>query len=215
MIASSKESPVDRMALAAQVIRSAGDILRAAGFDRAEIGSFFRQAAEGLERGSGAANGAAPEPEQDGLRGDILAELAGSAAIRKLDALVPSAAAAVALRDRFDLAMQIIVLVAEAQEELRRLARAAGLRLASGPEDPGAVAEQGEGVLHLTACEGLWRDALDHVGDVLASLAEQRDEEAFAYVLRFMTDNGVVIGPDLQQAIMRGLERISGRPGMD
>ena len=208
----SSDSPVDRMALAGQVIRSAGDVLLAAGFNREEIGSFFRQAAERLQSGAdqaaGRESGPVPGPVAEGPR-SIRAELAEGAAVRKLADLVPPMRGRLPLRDRFDLAMQTIVVIAEAQEDLRRLARKADLRALPGNPD-GPLGGQGAGALIFADYEALWRDALVFVAEVLGLLAEEQDEEAFAFMLAFMTDNGLVIGEDMHRDIAHWLSGIPG-----
>lgn len=204
----SSDSPVDRMALAGQVIRSAGDVLLAAGFNREEIGSFFHQAAERLQSGAEQASGPESGPVAEGPR-SIRAELAEGAAVRKLADLVPPMRESLPLRDRFDLAMQTIVVIAEAQEDLRRLARKADLRVLPGnPDAP--LHGQGEGTLIFADYEDLWRDALVFVAEVLGLLAEEQDEEAFAFMLAFMTDNGLVIGEDMHRDIAHWLSGIPG-----
>ena len=204
----SSDTPVDRMALAGQVIRSAGDVLLAAGFNREEIGSFFRQAAERLQSGADQTAGSATGSVAEGPR-SIRAELAEGAAVRKLADLVPPMRESLPLRDRFDLAMQTIVVIAEAQEDLRRLARKADLRVMPGNPD-GPLDGQGAGALIFADYEDLWRDALVFVIEVLGLLAEEQDEEAFAFMLAFMTDNGLVIGEDMHRDIAHWLSGIPG-----
>lgn len=201
MAATRNGEGTDRLAIAEQVIVSAGNILVAAGFTRAEIRSFFQQAADQLEQPAPSAAG------DDPLR----AAFAASSAVRKLAELEPRVHAlpaagvpGVPLRDHFDIAMQMIPLVAEAQDWLRRAASEAGLPIHADRQVASATGQAAAGALYYEDFTDQLGFAFDHLRTLCQQLAAQDDGEALAFLLAFLTDNGVIITRDLADAIRRG-----------
>lgn len=212
---SQNESPiVDRQALAEQVIVSAANVLSAAGFTRAEISDFFRQAADQLQVALAPATEAAPRP--DHRLAHVATEFSRHAAVQELHGLAAKAATLLpvepggdGLRDAFDLAMQAVPLLAEAQQALRALATDASIslvpnhtererRIASG-EEPGD-----EIILCLEDFEALYIGAFDIIGAAAGALAADRDSEAFTFLLAHLADNAVVLNPRVQAVFEEG-----------
>lgn len=194
----------DPLAIAGQVIVSAGNILVAAGFTREEIRAFFLQAADQL------ADANEPQVAESGAAAGLKAEFARTDAVRQLaagcaQAHDPNAS----LRDRFDLAMRMIPLVAEAQHWLRREAAQAGLPvIADRRQDDGAAAGR---ALVFEDYEECYAPALDHLGALLEDLARAGDGEAVAFLLQTMTDEGITITHALGQTIQGALEAMAPR----
>lgn len=194
---------VDRLALAREVIVSAGNVLRAAGFGREEIGAFFAEAAAQL----GAGEAPAPARPADPLAQVVLA-FSECAALHRLQALAgealllpPLGEDMAALKRAFDLAMQMAPVLAEAQDALRGLAEEAGLPLVATL----AEAQAAEGaVVCLEAFAGAYAGASEAIGTLVDALAAREDGEAFAFLLRHLGENGVVIAGPLQARLARG-----------
>lgn len=199
----------DRLAIAQQVIKSAGDVLRAAGFDREEIGSFFRQAADHLS-GSGEASSAGPS--EGGLMERLAAEFAETPPGREIAQLnaevlrlgLPNAEGVLA--GHFDLAMKMIPLIAEAQNLVRVVAGNAGLKVHA---DRRVAADAGD-ALYFEEFRPLWAHGFDLIAALAAALSQRGDEEAFAFLLESLLENSVVISFELKEAIERAAEALSG-----
>lgn len=204
------EFETDRLAIAQQVIKSAGDVLRAAGFGREEIGSFFRQAADHL---SGAQPPAEAPTAGAGVTERLVAEFAESPAGREfaqLNAQVLRLGLPVSdapLSEHFDLAMKMIPLIAEAQNRLRAVAGNAGLQVFADRRVAGAAET---GALYFDDFKPLWAGGFDLIGALIAALSERGDEEAFAFLLESLLENSVVISFELKEAIERAAEALSG-----
>lgn len=201
---SDENAPIDRQALAQEVIVSAGNVLRAAGFGREEIGFFFRQAADML----GGASIAARPDRPTGTLARVVTQFAASTSVQELQCLgaegqglLPFGRESPQLKQGFDMAMQIVPLLAEAQAALRQLAEEAGLPLFATRGD--AAAAEGEAVC-LEAFELAYADAQAVLVAVIEALLECQDGEAFAFLLGHLAENGVVVGGDLQAAIAKG-----------
>lgn len=194
----------DPLAIAGQVIVSAGNILVAAGFTREEIRSFFLQAADQL------ADADEAQVADSGTARGLKAEFARTDAVRQLAAGCGRAQDANAsLRDRFDLAMRIIPLVAEAQHWLRRAATQAGLSVIADRRQHHP--ETAEAALVFEDYEDCYAPALDHLGALLEDLARADDDEAVAFLLQTMTDQGVTITHALGQTIQGALDAMAAR----
>ncbi|MDE2403207.1 MAG: hypothetical protein KGM17_00640 [Sphingomonadales bacterium] len=191
--------PVDRAALAREVVVSAANVLRAAGFAREEIAAFFAQAAAQLE---------AHAVPDDPLTATARA-FADLPPVRDLQPLVTEAHALLPLRDEvpalkqaFDLAMRAAPLLAEAQDGLRALAREAGLTLAATAAEP-----RGDGpVVCLEEFAGAYAGVDDLVAQLAEALVARGDREAFAFLLGHFAEHGVVITGRLQAALARGAD---------
>ncbi len=202
------EFEADRLAIAQQVIKSAGDVLRAAGFDREEIGSFFRQAADHLSGGS-----AAPPagPSNGGMMERLAAEFAETPPGREIAQLnaqilhlgLPDAEAELA--GHFDLAMKMIPLIAEAQNLVRGVASNAGLQVHA---DRRVAGDAGD-ALYFEEFRPLWAEGFDLIGALVAALSQRGDEEAFAFLLESLLENSVVISFELKEAIERAAQLLS------
>jgi hypothetical protein len=218
------ETGPDRLAIAEQVIVSAGNILVAAGFGREEIESFFRQAADQLAADSeGAvlqgASGDAQDPAMHKLRSDFHA----SAPVRELSKLQARAAGldpagdeAAALKDHFDLAMQAVPHIADAQEWLRRTADQAGLRIfADRREFRSDTANRGlpdsSEAIFFEDFESAYAQSFGLICAVTGSLAERGDEQAFAFLLESLLENGVIITYEAKQAMERSAEVLAAK----
>lgn len=205
-----ENAAIDRQVLAQEVIVSAGNVLRAAGFDRDEIGFFFRQAADMLGGAS-----VAPRPDlPTGALARVATQFAASTAVQELQrlgaegrALLPLGAEGAQLKQGFDTAMQIVPLIAEAQNALRQLAEEAAVPLFATRAD--AAAATGEAVC-LEAFEAAYADARAVLAAVIEALLERHDGEAFAFLLGHLAENGVVITGSLQAAIARGAGLVGG-----
>lgn len=205
-----ENATIDRQALAQEVIVSAGNVLRAAGFDRDEIGFFFRQAADML---GGAAVAAQPD-RPTGALARVVTQFAASTAVQELQrlgaegqGLLPFDEDGAQLKQGFDTAMQIVPLVAEAQNVLRQFAEEAGLPLFVTRAD--AAAAVGEAVC-LEAFEPAYADAQAVLAAVIEALLDRQDGEAFAFLLGHLAENGVVITGSLQAVIARGASLVGG-----
>ena len=199
----------DRLAIAQQVIKSAGDVLRAAGFSREEIGSFFLQAGESL---SGGEAGAARPASSWGPADSLLAELAASPPGRELAQLSAQVSGLgepdrnTPLAGHFDLAMKMIPRIAEAQNCLRSVASSGGLQVFS--DRRGAALDE-RAALYFDDFKALWSDGFDLIANLLAALSDRGDEEAFAFLLESLLENGVVISFELKEAIERATQVMS------
>lgn len=200
----------DRLGIAQQVIRSAGDVLRAAGFSRDEIGSFFRQAADHL------AGGAADQPPPAGGVVELLAaDFAGTPPGREFAQLnaqalrlgLPQGDAPLA--GHFDLAMKMIPLIAEAQNCVRGAARNAGLQIFA--DRLTGEAHGGPGALYFDDFKPLWAESFDLIAALLAALSDRGDEEAFAFLLESLLENSVVISLELKEAIEQAAKALPAR----
>ncbi|MCW1427524.1 hypothetical protein [Novosphingobium sp. JCM 18896] len=207
-----ENATIDRQALAQEVIVSAGNVLRAAGFGREEIGFFFRQAADMLD---GAAPPAPKSPAASvGGLAQVAAQFAGSSAVRELhrlgvegQALLPLTGESPQLKQGFDTAMQIVPLLAEAQSALRGLAEEVGLPLCATR----AEAEQAQAdVVCLETFETAYDEALALLRAVIEALIERRDGEAFAFLLGHFAENGVIICGPLEAVVAQGARTFVG-----
>lgn len=209
---------IDRQALAQQVIISSGNILATAGFGRAEIADFFAQAAEQLR--------SSPKPpraagvDADDRLARVATGFSQNAAVHELhnlgvkaQALMPLGPDAPGLRDAFDLAMQAVPLLAEAQQALRTMADEAMLPLAAHrtehdtrAADPGSASA----IVCLEDFETLYHGVFDILSAVTEALVERQDRDAFTFLLGHLADNGVIINPQLQATIERGARALEG-----
>ena len=193
------DKAIDRLALAREVIVSAANVLRAAGFERGEIAGFFEDAAAQLGGGEVGADDPLTVVAQRFARcGPVgaLQELAGEAL-----PLLPLGEDLAALKATFDLAMRIVPQLAEAQAALRGLAREAGLPLAATEAQSGEV---GAEVVCLERFAGAYSGAVAVIGAVVEALVARGDGEAFAFLLRHLADNEVVIAGPLQGHLEKG-----------
>lgn len=195
------------MAIAEQVIVSAGNVLRAAGFDRKEIASFFHQAAAQLSGGAPPAS----EPET-GRVTRLHAEFTAIPPVRELlrlqrehltDALPASEEA---LEAQFALAMEIIPHLGAAQEWLRGMADEAGLALqtsrAEGQEDA-------RGTLFLEDFEAVYGPSFTLIASLLETLVAQGHEAAVRPLLLSLVNNNVTVTSGLK----RSMEKWAGVSG--
>lgn len=209
---------IDRQALAQQVIISSGNILATAGFGRAEIADFFTQAAEQLR--------SSPKPpraagvDADDRLARVATGFSQNAAVHELhnlgmkaQTLIPLGPDAPELRDAFDMAMQAVPLLAEAQQALRTMADEAMLPLAAHraerdirAADPGSASA----IVCLEDFETLYHGVFDILGAVTEALVERQDRDAFTFLLGHLADNGVILNPQLQATIERGTRALAG-----
>jgi hypothetical protein len=209
---------IDRQALAAQVIVSAGNVLAAAGFTRAEICDFFRQAADQLDHRTTpqADPDRAPPPVSDGGLARVATEFARNSAVHELHGLagragklVPLADEGSDLRDAFDLAMQAVPLLAEAQHALRNMATRAGLPFVAHHDERDALSASGdhEGAARAICLEDFeapYANVPALFAAVFDALAAREDREAFTFLLGQLVDNGVTLDPRAKAAIEKG-----------
>ncbi len=206
------EEEPDRLAIAQQVIKSAGDVLRAAGFDREEIGSFFRQAADTL---SGAITAPSSGPSSASLAERLAAQFAQTPSGREIAQLSTQALrlgppqGEVPLAGHFDLAMKMIPLIAEAQNRLRGVASEARLQVFADRRSAGDAAN----ALCFDEFRSLWSEGFDLIAALLAALAERGDEEAFSFLLESLLENGVVISFELKETIEHSAKTLSAGAG--
>jgi len=214
----SGETGPDRLAIAEQVIVSAGNILVAAGFGREEIESFFRQAADQLAAdGDSAVSDSAEDSELGKLRSDFHA----SAPVRELSKLQARAAGlkppgddTAALKDHFDLAMQAVPHIADAQEWLRRAAEEAGLRIFADRREF-QIDTANRGMPHSSEAiffedfETAYAPSFGLICSVTSSLAERGDEQAFAFLLESLLENGVIITYEVKQTMERSADALA------
>jgi hypothetical protein len=213
-----KATTIDRQALAQQVIISCGNILAAAGFGRAEIADFFTQAADQLR--GGAAEKKSPAVEDRLAR--VATEFSQNTAVHELhslgmkaQALMPLEPDAPDLRDAFDMAMQAVPLLAEAQQGLRTMASEAGLPLVARRTERDSMAAsadpRGAGqVVCLEDFEALYQGAFDILGAVAEALLQRHDRDAFTFLLAHLADNGVILTPRLQATIEKATYSLEG-----
>ena len=212
----------DKLAIADQVIVSAGNILRAAGFSREEIGSFFRQAADQLAPIDKQidAPGNVPAAPSESSMARLKSDFVASDPVRELMRMGAGASALHpisepdALKHHFDLAMQMIPQIAAAQEWLRTAAGKAGLPLAANRNEwlasTGGGETQADGkVVFLDEFEDAYAQSLATVGSVVDVLIDQDDERAFAFLLECLLENSVVITAGMKETMARGVRSFS------
>jgi len=207
MTTGTSDRSIDRLALAREVISGAGNVLAAAGFDRAEIAAFFLQAAELLGATTGAPV-AVPEPA--GQLAEVVHQFAGCEPLRELLALaaeahplLPLGEDVPPLRAAFDIAMRMTPLLAEAQRHLRTLADAAGLPLVATATQADNLDEP---VVCIEAFAGAYAAAVEVYGAVCEALVARQDGEAFGYLLGHLAECGVIIAGPLQARLARGAD---------
>ena len=218
----------DRLAIAEQVIVSAGNILVAAGFSPEEIGSFFRQAADQLagkpDSDSAVAQGAAFSAEEPGMD-KLQSEFRASAPVRELSKLGARAESLglpgdnpASLKDHFDLAMQMVPHIADAQEWLRRAAEEEGRLVFANRREfqmdaANEVGPEGSDALFFEDFEAAYAQSFGLICSVIDALAEQGDEQAFAFLLESLFENSVVITYEVKQTMERGVSALAkGKP---
>jgi hypothetical protein len=196
----------DRMAIAEQVIVSAGNVLRAAGFDRGEIASFFHQAAAQL------ADGTSRQEPETARATRLHAEFAAIPPVRELARLQRERAADAlptseeALEAQFTLAMEIIPHLGAAQEWLRGMADEAGLVLqTSRAEGPADV----RGALFLEDFEAVYGSSFELIASLLETLVAQGHEAAFRPLLLSLVNHNVTVTSELK----RSMEKWAGALG--
>lgn len=212
----------DKLAVADQVIVSAGNILRAAGFTREEIGSFFRQAADQLAPNDmpNDAAGEVPVAPSESSLARLKNDFIASESVQELMRMgtgasaLPPIAEPDALKRHFDLAMQMIPQIAAAQEWLRAAAAKDGLVLAANQNEwfasNGEGESQAEGkVVFLDEFEAAYAHSLATVGAVVDALVDHDDERAFAFLLECLLENSVVITAEMKEAMARGVQSFS------
>jgi hypothetical protein len=212
---SENETPaIDRQAIADQVIVSAGNILVAAGFGRAEIGLIFRQAAEHLAPLSPRSE--APRDLEPMDLSRIRAAFVRFKPVSQLQPLIARAQALFPLdredadlKQCFDLVMQMAPLIAEAQKGLRGLAEEAGLPVFASRDasaDPGMTgADDALPAVCLDDFETAYRGAFEAIGAVADELLRREDSEAFTFLLGHLAQNDVVIDRALHAVIERAM----------
>lgn len=216
-----KAPAADRQAIAQQVIVSAGEILAAAGFDREEIGAFFRQAADHLSPVGQGPDLPRPDMGASPVRADmepVHAAFRRSKPVADLQPLIGQARALFPLdregpqlKDCFDLAMQMVPLLAEAQNGLRALAQEARLPLHASRdewiESAGTTDLAGAPpAICLEDFEPACRGAFETIGAVLEELLRRKDAEAFTFLLGHLAENGVAIDRGLRASIEKATE---------
>jgi hypothetical protein len=213
-----KATTIDRQVLAQQVIISCGNILAAAGFGRAEIADLFTQAADQLR--GGAAEKKSPAVEDRLAR--VATEFSQNTAVHELhslgmkaQALMPLEPDAPDLRDAFDMAMQAVPLLAEAQQGLRTMASEAGLPLVARRTERDSMAASADPrdagqVVCLEDFEALYQGAFDILGAVAEALLQRHDRDAFTFLLTHLADNGVILTPRLQATIEKATYSLEG-----
>lgn len=200
-----KPAMIDRQVLAEQIIISSGNILATAGFTRVEIADFFTQAADQL-RGS-AWEKRVPDGKADERLARVATEFSQHTAVHELhslgvkaQALMPLEPDAPDLRNAFDMAMQAVPLLAEAQQALRTLASDAALPLVAHRDHKETSGEAAQAVC-LEDFEALYQGVFDILGAVAKALLERQDRDAFTFLLGHLADNGVILNPGLQATI--------------
>lgn len=228
MVTGGGDTEPDKLAIAEQVIFSAGNILVAAGFSREEIASFFRQAADQLagkaDSDSATSQGAAVGAEEPDM-GKLQSDFRASAPVRELSKLGARAAGLgppgndpASLKDHFDLAMQMVPHIADAQEWLRRAAEEKGRRVfANRREFQMDAANDGEPesseAIFFEDFESVYAHSFGLICSVIDALAEQGDEQAFAFLLESLFENSVVITYEVKQTMERGVGTLAtGNP---
>ena len=233
----------NKLNIAQEVIVSAGNILTAAGFGRAEIAEFFRQAADvlappgppaGPPAGTAVRPDARPAPAPAAppapAAGDHPAAMtaeeirAGFVDIAPVRALVRMAvdpevtahlrAGSEAAAPHIDLALQMLPLVAEAQDWLRDTAAGAGLTIHPDrrqwlaevlPEDRAGIT----GTLFLDDFEAAYRPCFDFVTALAAAVICENDEAALNQLLHGLVSCGVIVTYDLKNQLEAGVGKLA------
>lgn len=214
-----------KQAIAEQVIVSAGNILVAAGFEREEIGAFFRQAADQLapshphpEVARAQAPASSPRPDM----APVHAAFRQSKAVADLQPLILQAQALLPLdrdgaqlKEAFDLAMQMAGHLAEAQNGLRMLAKEAQLPVYASREEwmeSTGITDLSQALpaICLEDFEPAYRGAFDAIGAVLEELLRREDAEAFTFLLGHLAENGVAIDGGLRASIEKAARLLPG-----
>ncbi|MBU6267661.1 MAG: hypothetical protein KGN34_08980, partial [Sphingomonadales bacterium] len=115
--------------------------------------------------------------------------------------LLPLGEDVAVLKAAFDVAMRIVPQLAEAQGALRGLAREAGLPLVATEAQAG---DAGGAVVCLERFAGAYDGAVAVIDAVVEALVARGDGEAFAFLLRHLADNEVVIAGRLQGCLEKG-----------
>lgn len=211
----SGEGEVDRLAIAEQVIVSAGNILVAAGFGREEIGSFFRQAAEQLgagadgdagERVAGQAGGASPAPRRSARLAALLGEFHAIPPVRELELLQarageladPGDGDPAALEHSVELALEMITHIGAAQDWLRSMAEEARLPLVA---DRGTATPGESDAIFLDTFEAAYQASFAWIAAAFRRLGMQGEDRLFRVLLVALVENNVTITPALKLAI--------------
>lgn len=223
MAADGHKPEIDRVAVAEQVIVSAGKILAAAGFHRDEIGEFFRQAADQLAGADAAPNGgivvsaSPPRPvryQLNAIRAEFntippVAELMMLQA--RAEAIDPSREDSAAIDGCLDLAMDMVPHIGAAQEWLRGMAEQKHLTIVAGrsaaePSGQEGNGAGGVGLIYLEDLEAIYRPALDLVDRTFQLLGRHGQNHAFQTLLATLADNCIVITTELKKTIETWVE---------
>jgi len=221
----------DKLAIAQEVIVSAGNILAAAGFRRDEIAAFFRQAADQLASVAPsappvrAASSAPPATEAPPLRSiaEMQAAFAEIPPVRALAGMAVDPQVIAGLRDgsepaspHIDHALQMLPQVAEAQNWLRDTAMAAGLTFAADRrclrDEAGAEPViAADDTLFFDDFEAAYKPCLDFVTALAAAVVCENDEQALNLLLRGLVSCGVIPSYELKNQMVASVEQLVPR----
>jgi hypothetical protein len=224
----------DRLALAQEVIVSAGNILVAAGFQRDEIAGFFRQAADQLGSTAGPENSANPpcgdhpvQPAREirpaGSVAEMLTRFAEIAPVRALADIAVGPQLVAGLRDgpeparpHIDLALKMLPQVAEAQGWLRDTAREAGFEVVTSRQQwlaeaaPEALARVGH-MVFLDDFEAACKPCFDFLAALVAAVVRENDEQALNVLLHGLVSCGIIITYGLKIELETAVEKLIPR----
>lgn len=211
---------LNRIAVAEEVISSAGNILVAAGFKPAEIAALFQEAAEQLVSGEAADRTDDVSRAEIGVGGvdldDIRAEFEEIAPVlalaklkRRADALDRPHDNREALAKCYTLAEKMLPLIGEAQNWLRASAAENDISVVDD-QNKWASSASDEELDHeheiMFICEFEWSYplCLDFIGSVLSELVEKGEEEKFNYLVSELLDGNVTLPSEILEAIEEG-----------
>jgi hypothetical protein len=212
---------LNKMAVAEEVISSAGNILVAAGFEPDEIAALFNQAADQLASGDAItqANELSniDNPTSDDIDIDHITsgfeEIASVKSLAKLkrraDALDRPHDNVEALEKCYSLAEKMIPLIGEAQDWLRHIAKDNGIEVIDDHNEwTSSVSDEELDREHeiIFICEFDWSYplSLDFVDSVISELVEKGDEKRFSHVVGEIEKHGISIPSSSMETIEQG-----------
>lgn len=221
---------VNKLAIAEEVITSAGNILIAAGFEPSEIESLFRQAADQMASGEAVEIGSSNESTEASESidaHDIRNEFQELPAIGSLSKLKMRAEAIgrpcdgrEILYKCLPLAMEMLPHIMAAQSWLTAAARNAGVPVEEEKNAWVSRASDDEldcahEVIFLDDFDFTYELNFDFIQDVVHELTDEGDVAALSSLKNQLALRGIIVPPDLRDAIADGTRTLALRDTFD
>lgn len=217
---------LNKMAVAEEVITSAGNILVAAGFEPDEIAALFNQAAEQLASGdaltriddlSSIEDSASDAPDIDDIMtefGEIPSVQALAKLKKRADALDRPHDNADALEKCYSLTEKMIPLIEEAQNWLRNTAKNNNIDIIDDQSDWTTSATDEEldrehEIIFICEFDWSYPLSLDFVESVVSELVEKGDENRFNHVVEQLDERNISMPTSARETIKQGKEILS------